>query len=124
MILALLLAAQVVTSTSAQPKLTTLLEHALWSAYVTERTGRRAAERELAGARLELGAKQRRVEALETVTSSLAMASARSVPAPDPPLMTTTGFAISAGVAVGMLALGVWAGRESAGLNVINLRGP
>lgn len=124
MLIALLLAAQVVTSTSAKPTLRTELEHALWNAYVTERTGRRVAERELAGARLELGAKQRRVEALETVTSSLAIASARSVQAPDPPLMTTAGFAISAGVAVGMLVLGVWAGRESAGLNVLDLRGP
>jgi hypothetical protein len=120
----------VVTSTSAPPTLRTELERALWSAFVTERTGRRVAERELAGARLELATKQRRVEALETVTSSLALASARSLalarsaPTADPPLMTTTGFAISAGVAVGMLVLGVWAGRESAGLNVLDLRGP
>ncbi|MBK6853165.1 MAG: hypothetical protein IPG93_16605 [Burkholderiales bacterium] len=126
MILALLLAAQVVTSTSAKPKLTTLLEHALWSAYVTERTGRRAAERELAGTRLELVARSRRVERLETLTASIAAGRllCPACPAVDCPMMTPIGALVCGGISVAVGAAGVAGGRSSCGINLLNVGVP
>lgn len=126
MILALMLAAQVVTSTSAQPKLTTLLEHALWSAYVTERTGRRAAERELAGARLEIVARSRRVERLETLTASIAAGRllCPACPAVDCPMMTPIGALVCGGISVAVGAAGVAGGRSSCGINLLNVGVP
>lgn len=122
MLIALLLAAQVVTSTSAPPVLRTELERALWSAYVTERTGRRVAERELAGAREELVTRGRRVAALETLTGSVARGCFSAQPTHDCPLMSPTGALVCGGIGLGSAILGGVLGRESCGPIVI--RGP
>lgn len=122
MLIALLLAAQVVTSTSAPPTLRTELERALWSAYVTERTGRRVAERELAGAREELATRGRRVAALEVLTGSIARGCAPRIAPADQPLMSPTGALICGGIGLGSAILGGVLGRESCGPIVI--RGP
>lgn len=126
MILALLLAAQVVTSTSAPPALRTELERALWSAYVTERTGRRVAERELAGARLELGARARRVERLEALTASIAAGRllCPACPAVDCPMMTPLGALVCGGISVAVGAAGVAGGRSSCGINLLEVGVP
>lgn len=126
MILALLLAAQVVTTTSAPPALRTELERALWSAYVTERTGRRVAERELAGARLELGARARRVERLETLTASIAAGRllCPACPAVDCPMMTPLGALVCGGISVAVGAAGVAGGRSSCGISLLEVGGP
>lgn len=126
MILALLIAAQVVTSTSAPPALRTELERALWSAYVTERTGRRVAERELAGARLELVARARRVERLETLTASIAAGRllCPACPAVDCPMMTPLGALVCGGISVAVGAAGVAGGRSSCGINLLEVGGP
>lgn len=141
MILALLLAAQVVTSTSAPPpQLEAMLRRcpergkpdlvlevcALWSAYVTERTGRRVAERELAGARLELVARSRRVERLETLTASIAAGRllCPACPAVDCPMMTPLGALVCGGISVAVGAAGVAGGRSSCGINLLNVGGP
>lgn len=126
MILALLIAAQVVTSTSAPPALRTELERALWSAYVTERTGRRVAERELAGARLELGARARRVERLETLTASIAAGRllCPACPAVDCPMMTPLGALVCGGISVAVGAAGVAGGRSSCGINLLEVGVP
>lgn len=116
MILALLLAAQVATST---PTLRTELERALWSAYVTERTAHRVAERELTGARLELAARGRRVAALETLTASVAAGLMRPGFAPECPAVTPTGALICGGVCLGSAILGGVLGRESCGPIVV-----
>ena len=126
MILALLLAARVVTSTSAPPALRTELERALWSAYVTERTGRRVAERELAGARLELGARARRVERLEALTASIAAGRllCPACPAVDCPMMTPLGALVCGGISVAVGAAGVAGGRSSCGINLLEVGVP
>lgn len=126
MILALLLAAQVVTSTSAPPTLRTELERALWSAYVGERTGRRVAERELAGARLELVARSRRVERLETLTASIAAGRllCPACPAVDCPMMTPLGALVCGGISVAVGAAGVAGGRSSCGISLLEVGGP
>ena len=126
MILALLLAAQVVTSTSAPPVLRTELERALWSAYVTERTGRRVAERELAGARLELVARARRVERLETLTASIAAGRllCPACPAVDCPMMTPLGALVCGGISVAVGAAGVAGGRSSCGISLLEVGVP
>jgi hypothetical protein len=121
MILCLLIAAQVATSTAAPPKLSTPLERALWSAYVEERTARRVAERELSGARLELEARARRVAALETLTGSIARGLGAPAQACDCPAMTPTGGLICGGIALGAAIAGGVLGRESCGPIVIPL---
>lgn len=126
MLIALLLAAQVVTSTSAPPALRTELERALWGAYVTERTGRRVAERELAGARLELVARARRVERLETLTASIAAGRllCPACPAVDCPMMTPLGALVCGGISVAVGAAGVAGGRSSCGINLLEVGVP
>lgn len=126
MLIALVLAAQVVTSTSAPPTLRTELEHALWNAYVTERTGRRVAERELAGARLELVARVRRVERLETLTASIAAGRllCPACPVVDCPMMTPLGALVCGGISVAVGAAGVAGGRSSCGINLLEVGGP
>ena len=115
-----------VTSTSAPPALRTELERALWSAYVTERTGRRVAERELAGARLELGARARRVERLETLTASIAAGRllCPACPAVDCPMMTPLGALVCGGISVAVGAAGVAGGRSSCGINLLEVGVP
>jgi hypothetical protein len=122
MILGLLLAAQVVTSTAPPPKLTTMLERALWSAYVEERTARRVAERELTGAREELVVRGRRVHDLEVLTGSVARGCFFAAPACDCPSISPTGGLICGGIALGAAVVGGVLGRESCGPIVI--RGP
>lgn len=126
MILAFLLAAQVVTPTAAPPTLRTELERALWSAYVTERTGRRVAERELAGARLELVARSRRVERLEALTASIAAGRllCPACPAVDCPMMTPLGALVCGGISVAVGAAGVAGGRSSCGISLLEVGGP
>lgn len=122
MLLALLLSAQVATST---PTLRTELERALWSAYVTERTAHRVAERELTGARLELDARGRRVAALEatilTFTASVAAGLMRPGVVAECPTVTPVGALICGGIGLGAAILGGVLGRESCGPIVIPL---
>lgn len=119
MILALLLAAQVGTSTAAPPKLATLLERALWSAYVEERTAHRAVERELAGARQELVVRGRRVAALEALTASIARGLRPEASTAESSMMSPTGALICGGICLGAAVVGGVLGRESCGPIVV-----
>ena len=122
MALALLLAAQVATSTEAAPRLRTELEHALWARYVRTRTRAELAEskvRELL-AEKEISSAARR---MEVRTATLTCAPTLTCPPcqGDCPMMTTPGFGVCAAAGVGFCALCFSAGTRSCGVNVIGV---